>query len=273
MKEKLDFIEARLQSLIEGSLTLLTPKGNPQQTLAHQLVQTMQENLETKPDGRVVAPNQYQVQVHPSRAQYWHAHPGILDNLSSILEQAGHEAGFEFTGIPTINLVLDPALKPQEIRVVASSNRIKLDETAYLPSDPVNQPASTTEGIPPNAFLIVDGEQNFPLRLPVVNIGRRLDNHLVVDDPRVSRGHAQLRAIKGHYTIFDLNSTGGTFVNNQRVSQHKLNPGDVISLAGVPLNYGQDLKTPLSDTNNFSPSPENYTSLPDSGSKKPPASP
>jgi pSer/pThr/pTyr-binding forkhead associated (FHA) protein len=82
-----------------------------------------------------------------------------------------------------------------------------------------------------------------------------LDNTLVIDDPRISRNHAQLRAIKGRYIIFDLNSTGGTFVNGQRTSQSVLYPGDVISLAGVPLVFGQDNPPPrpdLADTNPLS---------------------
>jgi pSer/pThr/pTyr-binding forkhead associated (FHA) protein len=40
--------------------------------------------------------------------------------------------------------------------------------------------------------------------------------------------------------IFDLNSTGGTYVNGQRTSQSVLYPGDVISLAGLPIIFGQD---------------------------------
>jgi pSer/pThr/pTyr-binding forkhead associated (FHA) protein len=87
----------------------------------------------------------------------------------------------------------------------------------------------------------------FPLKKSIINIGRRLDNHLVIDDPRVSRNHSQLRAIKGRFVIFDLNSTGGTFVNGQRTSQSVLYPGDVISLAGVPLVFGQDNPPPRPD--------------------------
>ncbi|MBK6645463.1 MAG: FHA domain-containing protein [Anaerolineales bacterium] len=51
-------------------------------------------------------------------------------------------------------------------------------------------------------------------------------------------------AIKGRFVVFDLNSTGGTFVNGQRTSQSVLYPGDVISLAGVALIFGQDNPPP-----------------------------
>lgn len=100
----------------------------------------------------------------------------------------------------------------------------------------------TDDAIPENAFLIIEGVKIHPLKESVVNVGRRLENQIVIDDPRISRTHAQLRAIKGHFVLFDLNSTGGTFVNGQRTSQTVLYPGDVISLAGVTLVFGQDLQ-------------------------------
>jgi len=103
------------------------------------------------------------------------------------------------------------------------------------------------DNIPENAFLIVEGVKVHPLNESVVNVGRRLENQLVIDDPRVSRNHAQLRAIKGRFVLFDLNSTGGTFVNGQRTSQTVLYPGDVISLAGVALIFGQDSPPPRPD--------------------------
>jgi pSer/pThr/pTyr-binding forkhead associated (FHA) protein len=56
--------------------------------------------------------------------------------------------------------------------------------------------------------------------------------------------HAQLRLVRGQFVIFDLDSTGGTFVNGQRIRQQALRAGDVISLAGVPLVYGQETPEP-----------------------------
>ncbi|MDH5508273.1 MAG: FHA domain-containing protein [Anaerolineae bacterium] len=89
------------------------------------------------------------------------------------------------------------------------------------------------------AFLIIE-KQVFPLNRPVTSIGRRLNNHLVVDDGRVSRLHAQIRIIKGVYYLVDLNSTGGTFVNGQKIDQTNLYSGDTISLAGFPMMFVQD---------------------------------
>ena len=113
------------------------------------------------------------------------------------------------------------------------------------PVDPVR--------IPEDAFVIVDGVKVIPLTQPLIRIGRRLENNLVLDDPRVSRTHAELRAINGRYVLFDLNSTGGTFVNGLKITQSVVYPGDVISLAGVNLVYGQKNPPPRLDLKDTSP--------------------
>ncbi len=74
----------------------------------------------------------------------------------------------------------------------------------------------------------------------MTNIGRRHDNHIVIDDVRVSRVHVQIRLRYEHYVLYDLTSTGGTLVNGPQVNECILNPGDVISLAGVMLVYVED---------------------------------
>jgi pSer/pThr/pTyr-binding forkhead associated (FHA) protein len=107
--------------------------------------------------------------------------------------------------------------------------------------------------IPEDAFVIVDGIKVIPLTQPLIRIGRRLENNLVLDDPRVSRTHAELRAINGRYVLFDLNSTGGTYVNGLKITQSVVYPGDVISLAGVNLVYGQKNPPPRPDLKETSP--------------------
>ena len=107
--------------------------------------------------------------------------------------------------------------------------------------------------IPEDAFVILDGIKVIPLSQPLIRIGRRLENNLVLDDPRVSRTHAELRAINGRYVLFDLNSTGGTYVNGVKITQSVVYPGDVISLAGVNLVYGQKNPPPRPDLKETSP--------------------
>ncbi|HJZ96297.1 MAG TPA: FHA domain-containing protein, partial [Candidatus Solibacter sp.] len=59
-------------------------------------------------------------------------------------------------------------------------------------------------------------------------IGRQPENHLIVRDSRVSRSHARIFVENASYLLEDCGSRHGTFVNGQRVKQHKLVNGDKI---------------------------------------------
>jgi hypothetical protein len=244
MKDQLDRLEARLESLIEKRLTGLMPWGTPR-NLVHELAASMHAHLTISKDGQYYAPNSYTIQVNPERLPYWQADPELMNQMSRHLQEAANGEGIQFESKPMMHLAANPDLPLQGVQVIASQNVGPLGDTAALVSQSP-EPEKPADRIPANAFLIVNGVDTFPLRQLVVNIGRRLDNHLAIDDPRISRTHAQLRAIHGHYILFDLNSTGGTYVNGQRISHIDLIPGDVISLAGVPLIFGQDVPSPES---------------------------
>ena len=104
----------------------------------------------------------------------------------------------------------------------------------------MRNPSSQSETIPTNSAYLIVNSQVFSLDKGHINIGRKLDNDIVIHDTRVSRNHAQLREVEGHYVILDLNSTGGTFVNDQKITKSVLYSGDTLSLSGVPAKFVQD---------------------------------
>jgi len=131
----------------------------------------------------------------------------------------------------------------------------KMDNSNGTPPEQ-DENQGTEISLPENAFLIVDGTKVVPLNQSIISIGRSLDNVLVIDDPRVSRHHMQLRVINGHFVLFDLNSSGGTFLNGQRTNQAVIYAGDLISLAGVKLVFVHDISLPSrsqADTSPFQP--------------------
>jgi hypothetical protein len=70
----------------------------------------------------------------------------------------------------------------------------------------------------------------------VRRIGRGPGNDIVVMDLGVSKQHAELRRTPaGRYSITDLGSHGGTYVNGTRVSQQELNEGDIIVIGQATL--------------------------------------
>ena len=80
-----------------------------------------------------------------------------------------------------------------------------------------------------------------------------MDNQLVLEDPHISRRHAQLRVRGNRYVLYDLNSIAGTRVNGKVVQEWVLRPGDVVTLATVQLIYGEDPKGPPEVTPPYMP--------------------
>jgi pSer/pThr/pTyr-binding forkhead associated (FHA) protein len=91
------------------------------------------------------------------------------------------------------------------------------------------------------AYLVINN-QIFPIQNDVTRIGRKLDNDLVIQDPLLSRHHAEIRLVEDKFRIFDLDSTGGTFLNNKKVGESVLYSGDIILLANVPVMFVHDKK-------------------------------
>jgi len=234
IQERLAQIERRLQGIVEGSAQRLFPGGRVSELLARRLLEAVQEGLRVEADGQVAAPEQLILFINPGEMELF-KNPRWLEELETALRAAGNEVGVCFPKEPFLQVQADPALATGEVRVATHNQASVLSQT----SDMVSAPGNETKG-PEEAFLIVDGTRLFPLELPVVNIGRRPDNQLVIDDARISRTHAQLRLVGGQYVIFDLDSSGGTWVNGKPVRQQVLRPGDVILLAGLPLVYGQE---------------------------------
>lgn len=66
-----------------------------------------------------------------------------------------------------------------------------------------------------------------PINTPLL-VGRGASNHIVLDDPRISRQHARLTPERDGTYLYDLNSGNGTVVNGIVVTKHKLQPNDVV---------------------------------------------
>ena len=69
------------------------------------------------------------------------------------------------------------------------------------------------------------------IQAQVIRIGRSPINDMVVSELGVSKQHAELRRTPaGRYSITDLGSHNGTYVNGTRISQQELSEGDVIAI-------------------------------------------
>src|SRR5688572_29193145 len=66
----------------------------------------------------------------------------------------------------------------------------------------------------------------------IIKIGRLASAHLKLEDAKVSRIHAVIESSGGgaEYSIIDMGSTEGTFLNGEKVSKEKLSDGDELRL-------------------------------------------
>ncbi len=78
------------------------------------------------------------------------------------------------------------------------------------------------------------------LRPASLSIGRAPDNQLVVNDPKSSSHHAEIRPEGQGYSVIDLGSTNGTFINEQRIQPHiphLLAAGDRVRIGDTIFTY------------------------------------
>jgi len=95
--------------------------------------------------------------------------------------------------------------------------------------------------MPPRLIVkSADSEEGstFELERAETRIGRSLSiNDITLGDSQVSRGHAVVQWSGRSCKLIDLKSANGTFVNGQRIAEHVLKNGDVITIGSYSLRF------------------------------------
>ena len=248
MKEILIQIENQLLNVVETSSVVLFGIENGAARIISALVAALGQKIKTGPDGSLSAPNIFILNIPRKYSEDIRHQKDLFNRLAEELSAAGCSVGVKFPVPVSINIFPNANLEDGNfhLRALRSTSTLPPIESHQtnpdaLPLAELDLPTPTGDSaIPENCFLIVAGSKIFSFEEAVINVGRKLDNQLVIDDPRISRHHCQIRVVEGQYHIFDLDSSGGSFVNGERIQDAALHPGDVISLAGVPMVYGKD---------------------------------
>lgn len=86
-------------------------------------------------------------------------------------------------------------------------------------------------------FLADKGtDEAIKLRRDATIFGREKGD-IIIQDHEVSSTHCQIQNINAIYHIFDMNSTNGTFVNNERIVKSKLNHGDIVTIGQTSFRF------------------------------------
>ena len=128
--------------------------------------------------------------------------------------------------------------------IIAGSVRLSLKATGAQPPAEAErieeaEPEAEVEEIAPAAWLISQSGEEFVLREGVNTIGRREENDIRLgSDSYISGRHAELRVEESIFTLTDLGSTNGTFVNGEKLepnSPRAVSPDDEIVLGQTSL--------------------------------------
>jgi signal transduction histidine kinase len=90
------------------------------------------------------------------------------------------------------------------------------------------------------SFFVIQGRDRgtrFELEKPVVAVGRDVRNDIHLQDTEISRRHAELRQADESFTVHDLGSSNGTFVNGTAISTHVMQSGDQLLMGRTLLLY------------------------------------
>ena len=105
---------------------------------------------------------------------------------------------------------------------------------------PHRTPAPSTAGAMARPWLEIDGER-YPLISAMTVLGRDESCDVLIEDPGVSRRHCEFRVTTdGPHIVCslrDLGSTNGTFVNSERITSQRLEPGDRVTVGRTSFTY------------------------------------
>jgi len=98
------------------------------------------------------------------------------------------------------------------------------------------------DGLAPGVGLLVvrhgpETGSSYRLELPSTAIGRHPDSDVFLDDITVSRRHVVIDRDDDGYTMRDVGSLNGTYVNKERVDEARLKYGDEVQIGRYRLSF------------------------------------
>jgi predicted component of type VI protein secretion system len=86
------------------------------------------------------------------------------------------------------------------------------------------------------------------LKVDKTTIGRLEDNTFQIPEPSVSSHHCEVLLKGNEVVIKDLNSTNGTFINGEKITESPLKPGQVLRLGQIEMRLESDAGAPAGGT-------------------------
>jgi hypothetical protein len=247
-------LERKVQTLLEQNLVALLRRHLDIPILALELARTLEQSYIDTPaqaPGKI-APHRYTLLVHPQTlAKMKNEIPDLESTLSTQITLITKTLGLVLVDTPTVMITIDQNIAQGSVKILTDPVDPTTAATIQMTPLDANDAESTTNTM---AYIIVNGDYYHPLRQSLITIGRKLDNNIIIENPDVSRSHAQIRLRVDKWVLFDTSSRLGTQINNKPIKEQVLQNGDVISIGSTTLIFVEDTidhKPMASDANRY----------------------
>jgi hypothetical protein len=249
-------IEQKIEALFEGVFGRAFRTNVQPVELARKLAKEMDDHR-TVSVSRVYVPNEYTVYLSTAdHDQFTGYEQSLVGELEEYLQEHAKRESYALLTPPRVLIEVDDDLALGEFgiatRMVQPRQRAprQVDEPAgqvepgatmiYRPKTAAV--AAPAADVPPPeverevARLSWDG-QDLQVTKRRLLLGRSRECDIQVEDPNVSRRHAELRQEGASYWIVDLDSTNGVEVNGRRVKRAKLESGDSFTVGSTEITF------------------------------------
>jgi hypothetical protein len=245
-------LEEKIAGLVEGTFSRAFRSEVRPVEIARKLAREMEEHKSFSVS-RTYVPNEYRVFLSPrDRQRFADYEEALASELAGYLLEHARRERLVMLSRPTIEFETDDRLGLGEFGIqtrvvqpahlepeappapVEQTGRTMVYSAAGRVAEPLEERARERQK---TALLLLDGR-----RLVVgpagVTLGRSSRCDVVLDDPNVSRQHAELRPRGGSWVLTDLGSTNGSSVNGRRIDAPTVvKPRDEIELGTSVMTF------------------------------------
>lgn len=219
----LDNFEKKLDRMVNGAFAKAFKSEVQPVEIAAGLQRELDDRATVVSRSRTVVPNRFIVELSTADFQRLSAFESTVnDELASLVREYAQQQRYAFVGPAEVALAADASLGTGVFRI-RSEVRPGAHSEAAVPVDVSGEPHLEVDGI------------TYPLGA-VTRLGRGTDVDIRIDDPGVSRHHAEI-TLGSDVSLRDLGSTNGTLVNGRMVSSMVLSDGARIQLGTTTLTY------------------------------------
>ncbi len=247
-------LESKIAGLVEGTFSRAFRSEVRPVEIARKLAREMEEHKSFSVS-RTYVPNEYRVYLSVrDRDRFADYEEALAAELSGYLLEHARRERLVMMSRPVVEFETDERLGLGEFgiqtRVVgpepddeplpdagparAESGRTMIYSTAGRVAEPLEERARARHD---TALLLLD-DKRLVVGPTGVTLGRSRQCDVMLDDPNVSRTHAEIRPRGGSWVLSDLGSTNGSRLNGRRVEQPEvLKPGDEIEIGTSLIRF------------------------------------